>query len=257
MQSAYQFGDGDLASRRLALLAEVFEPTTADLLRTAAPPSPALAVDLGCGPGHTTALLARTLRPRRLLGVDASETFLTEARLRVPEARFERRDLLTEPPCAEPAALLFARYLLSHLPEPARALSLWSASLVCGGVLAVEELEAIEPGQEDFAEYLSVVEAMLADQGSTLYVGPALAALPDPPGTVRSLDRPRRFPVDARQASRMFQMNIPNWRDRPFIRERFGDARIDRLAAALRRIEERGAANAPQWTLRQIAWQKL
>jgi hypothetical protein len=57
----YTFGDTSLAARRLALLADVFEPPSraflAEFTRVAGDQLD-LAVDLGCGPGHSTRLVA-------------------------------------------------------------------------------------------------------------------------------------------------------------------------------------------------------
>ncbi|HXQ57593.1 MAG TPA: osmotically inducible protein OsmC, partial [Actinomycetes bacterium] len=76
----YAFGDSALAARRLGLLAQVFEPTSRSFLTDAAAhpvgPPPELAVDLGCGPGHTTRLLVSVLGPRRTLGLDQSAFFV-------------------------------------------------------------------------------------------------------------------------------------------------------------------------------------
>src|SRR6266508_1819732 len=76
----YAFGDSVPAARRLALVAEAFEPSSRAFLERFAGATPALAVDLGCGPGHTTLLLDEVLRPRRTLGLDQSATFLEVAR---------------------------------------------------------------------------------------------------------------------------------------------------------------------------------
>ena len=66
----YAFGDGPAAARRLDLLAELFEPASRTFLERVAglaggdgPAGPAgrppgVAVDVGCGPGHTTRLVA-------------------------------------------------------------------------------------------------------------------------------------------------------------------------------------------------------
>src|ERR1700684_3759487 len=59
----YAFGDTATASQRLGVLASVFVPTSTALLRSLRGGSgsgtpPALVLDLGCGPGHTTAMLA-------------------------------------------------------------------------------------------------------------------------------------------------------------------------------------------------------
>lgn len=71
-QSDYTFGDSDLAARRLELVGSTFQDTTRDFLRSQAPSAPALAVDLGSGPGHTTALLRETLHPALTIAVDFS-----------------------------------------------------------------------------------------------------------------------------------------------------------------------------------------
>jgi len=47
----YTFGDDDVASRRLAHLAALYEPESRELIARAIVRPPALALDLGCGPG--------------------------------------------------------------------------------------------------------------------------------------------------------------------------------------------------------------
>jgi trans-aconitate 2-methyltransferase len=84
----YTFGDSELAARRLAEVAALFEaPTRAFLDRVVGGPF-GMAVDLGCGPGYTTELLGRCLRPQRLAGLDRSKAFLERARWRVSGADF-------------------------------------------------------------------------------------------------------------------------------------------------------------------------
>ena len=77
----------------------VFGPTTAAFLRRDALPTgaPTLAVDLGCGPGYTTALVARCGGPARTVGLErsrrlrrcgpASRARRGEGRRRVPPPR--------------------------------------------------------------------------------------------------------------------------------------------------------------------------
>jgi len=257
VNTRYQFGDGDLASRRLALLAETFRPTTERFLREAGPAGVGRAVDLGCGPGYTTASIMRVLSPQNLAGVDASAAFLDEARRRVPTARFIEGDVVEDLAVYQGAGLVFARYLLSHLPDGEQAIRLWADRLGGDGVLLLEELEAIEPVHAPFAEYLGVVEALLADHGMPLYVGRDLAESPDPPGCERFFDRALRFEVEASRAAQMFRMNVPNWRRRPFIESRYGTSAIDGLIERLNGFAESSAAREnPRWTLRQIGWRK-
>lgn len=251
LATQYQFGDGSLASERLKLLAAVFGPTTAAFLREAAAPRPSVAIDLGCGPGHTTEVIAETLRPERLLGLDASPSFLAEARARTPSAQFLQLDVIRDPFPVAKTNLLFARYLLSHLPDPAGAIARWKCALAPRGVLLIEELEAVHPV---FAEYLSIVEAMLAEQGASLYVGRTLPGLSDPSPGERHFDRAVSFDVDTRQAARMFAMNVPNWRRKPFIQRRYGAAAVRDLLLRLEAMALVPSPANPRWTLRQIGW---
>ncbi|MEZ5395906.1 MAG: class I SAM-dependent methyltransferase [Bryobacterales bacterium] len=253
----YQFGHTDLASRRLAVLARVFRPSTEAFLYDAPLEGVRRVLDLGCGPGHTTRLLAELLPQARVTGLDLSADFLAEAANDSgPGVHYEQLDVAREALPAPAADLVFCRYLLSHLPEPAATLARWSSALAPGGRLLVEELEAIHPKQPTFRKYLGLVEAMLADQGSTLFVGPALAALEDPPGLDRVLDRAYPLPVCAQDAALMFKMNVPNWRDRPFIRARHSGEEIAALEAELEHLHQAAEGEPVLWELRQMAWRR-
>ena len=83
--TSYAFGDSDLAARRLARLAETFEGSSAAFVRRSVDSRPRLAVDLGCGPGYSTHLIANTLNPERTVGLDNSESFLAHARATTSE----------------------------------------------------------------------------------------------------------------------------------------------------------------------------
>src|ERR1700754_1705417 len=58
---SYSFGDSPTAADRLAVMARVFEPEMRVFLAKWSHLSPELAIDLGCGPGYTTRLLAEIL----------------------------------------------------------------------------------------------------------------------------------------------------------------------------------------------------
>ncbi len=61
---------------RLAFVADLFDESSRAFLSEAVGFRPRLALDLGCGPGHTTRLLAEVLRPGRVVGVDRSVNLL-------------------------------------------------------------------------------------------------------------------------------------------------------------------------------------
>jgi SAM-dependent methyltransferase len=258
----YQFGDQDLAARRLEVVARVFEASTRQLLETAGRRPDALAIDLGCGPGFTTRLIAEVLGCEAVVGLDTSERFLAMAR-RAESAhlRFHQHDVLSTPFPEAPADLLFCRFLLSHLAHPGSCLEAWATQLSPNGLLVIEEVEAIETTQAVFGRYLGIVESMLKSQGTALYVGGPLESLADSPPLRRALrkrlSRALRFPVSNRDAAAMFSMNVPNWKDRPFIRENFNAESIEELEAGLRDLANaENTESAITWTLRQMIFER-
>ena len=64
-----------------------------DLLARIPLAAPARVVDLGCGPGNVTRLLAGRWPRAQITGVDASAAMLERARPTLPEARFELADI--------------------------------------------------------------------------------------------------------------------------------------------------------------------
>lgn len=100
-------------------------------------------VDLGCGPGNSTALLAERFPGAELLGLDSSPDMLEAARARMPGTRFERADVarLTLP---KPADLIFANAVLQWVPDHAALLPRLVSLLAPGGVLAVQMPDNLE-----------------------------------------------------------------------------------------------------------------
>jgi trans-aconitate 2-methyltransferase len=246
----YTFGDSEMAARRLAEVAAVFGAPTRAFLGRVVGGSVGMAVDLGCGPGYTTELLGRCLRPRRLAGLDRSEAFLERARRRVPGADFHVHDVTATPLPTGPADLLFARFLLTHLPLPGRVVAAWATQLVPGGLLLLDEVEWIRTRDPALAGYLRTVAAVLEARGHRLEVGAVIDALPDPPGLERRASQVAVHEVDPARAAAMFRTNLSVWRHDPDARELAGTAALDRLDRDLA-----GQCTAPiTWGLRQVAW---
>jgi SAM-dependent methyltransferase len=249
--SRYAFGDSARAARRLGQVAAVFDAPTGAFLTGAVRKPVGLAVDLGCGPGHTTELLARHVGPARLAGLDSSGAFLALARERVPAAELTVHDVTRTPLPTGAADLLFARFLLTHLEHPDEVLAAWATQLAPGGLLLLDEVEWIQAGDPALAEYLQVVAAVLEARGHRLEVGPLLDALPGPPGLTRRASRVAVHPVDPAQAAAMFRTNLAVWRHDPQARGLAGEPALARLARAL--------ADPPTgpitWGLRQIVYE--
>ena len=94
-------------------------------------------VDLGCGPGNSTELLAHRFPQADLLGIDNSEAMLVSARKRLPPARFEFGDIGQWTPDVAPD-LIYANAALQWVPDHETLIPRLFAALAPGGVLAIQ-----------------------------------------------------------------------------------------------------------------------
>ncbi len=240
-RQTYRFGDSELAVRRLQLLARVFEPSTRDFLAQLKSLAPHDILDVGCGPGYTTRLLARLFPAATVLGIDNSPRFIELVRSTTggPRTLFEVADATQALPPG-PYDLIYCRYLLTHVAEPAAAIASWAKRLTPAGALAIEENDAIETTEPAFALYLQIVEAMLAEGRQKLYVGVELDQLVDLPALARAASRRVPVPVSDRDAARMFAMNLRGWRQQPFVERNHSAAEINALEQQLDELAGRG-----------------
>jgi trans-aconitate 2-methyltransferase len=254
----YTFGDSAIAARRLELLAQAFADSTREFLSACGAGRRRLAVDLGSGPGCSTRLLSEAVQCERVVGLDISEPFVEQARrLATERVSYIVHDFASVPFPVGPSDLLFARFELSHVREPQPLIHAWATQLLPGGLLLLEETEWIETSNLAFAQYLGIVESMLADQGARLYVGKDLAGMEGPETLNRRLSRLCRPIVSNRMAATLFHLNIQTWKHQRFIREQFSRVMIDELEEDLERLT-REAPPQPviQWGLRQLAFER-
>lgn len=99
--------------------------------------APRLAVDLGCGPGNSTALIAARFPDAEVIGLDTSPAMLESARARLPGLSFALADAATWVPERAPD-LIYANAVLQWLPDHATLLPRLFGLLAPGGVLAVQ-----------------------------------------------------------------------------------------------------------------------
>lgn len=229
----YTFGDNQKASRRLRHLAEVYEPETCDLLKAArsecANSRFELAVDLGCGPGWSTRLIDLTLSPKRIVGLDASDAYVAEARLNQPQLEFIRHDVLTTPFPVGHADFIFCRFLLAHLPSPRAALESWASAAISGAILAIHETQALHSTHPALSRYYEMVAQMQKHYGQELNVG---ARLDDTfRGTGWSLVRSESVLLEksARDMARLHADNLRTWGNNDFAVQAFDRHEMDQL----------------------------
>ncbi|RZS56585.1 trans-aconitate 2-methyltransferase [Sphaerotilus mobilis] len=106
-------------------------------------PDPAVAVaevvDLGCGPGNSTALLAARWPGARITGVDNSAAMLKAARQALPALDWVEADVSTwRAPAGRPVDVLFANAVFQWVPDHRRLLPQLLAQVRPGGVLALQ-----------------------------------------------------------------------------------------------------------------------
>jgi ubiquinone/menaquinone biosynthesis C-methylase UbiE len=119
-------------------------------------------MDLACGPGIVTGLLARMAAPGMVTGIDLNETLLDEAQAfaaaeGVENVRFRQGDVYALDEPHGHYDFIYARFLFQHLAEPQKALEQVLPLLKPGGKLCVLDIDddwlSIYPEPEGFRSF--------------------------------------------------------------------------------------------------------
>ena len=113
----------------------------AELLRLRLPPAPAAVIDLGCGTGSLSVLLAEAGYDVRGLDFSARMVAAAEEKARAAgvTARFSEGDAAAPPYADGSADVVLSRHVLWALPDPDDALRRWVRLLAPGGRLVLVE----------------------------------------------------------------------------------------------------------------------
>jgi SAM-dependent methyltransferase len=181
---------GGVAGReRLRLLSEVMGPSTRALFADVKIPRGANCLDVGCGGGDVTFELAHVAGPEgRVLGVDLDATKLELARREGSERRLSNIDFqvqdVTDWKPDQSFDVVYARFLLTHLPDPGALLSAVIPHLRPGGVFVVEDIDYrghfAEPDCPALSRAVDYYTKAAKNRGADPNIGPRL------PGLLRS-----------------------------------------------------------------------
>jgi SAM-dependent methyltransferase len=171
---------------RLRVLARVMWPTTSALFTRVGIAPDARCLDLGCGGGDLSRALAALVPDGRVVGVDfdAMKVELATAEADsagVANTEFRVEDVTAPPVRDEEFDVIYVRFVLTHLPEPALALRHAHARLAPGGVLMVEDIDFrghfCDPPSRAFERYVELYTAAARARGCDPNIGPRVPGL--------------------------------------------------------------------------------
>lgn len=178
---------GGLEGReRLRVIARVMAPTTSALLTRVGVEPTARCLDVGCGGGDVTLVLARLAPEGSVVGIDLDETKIGMARdeaaaAGVGNVEFRVRQVMEPFLEGDRFDVVYARFLLTHLPDPGKAVANLWGQLVPGGVLIAEDIDFsghfCEPHSPAFWRYVELYTDAVQDRGCDPNIGPRLPGL--------------------------------------------------------------------------------
>jgi ubiquinone/menaquinone biosynthesis C-methylase UbiE len=171
---------------RLRILSRVMQATSHNLLDRAGLRPGMSCLEIGCGSGDLAFDMAHRVGPfGKVLGTDIDETKIELAReeattLGLSNVEFQLSDIAKEHP--DPAFdLVHARFVLTHLPDPAHALDNMRRALKPGGVAVVEDIDFrgcfCHPFNAAFDDYIDLYTRTVESRGGDANIGPRLPAL--------------------------------------------------------------------------------
>lgn len=178
---------GGLEGReRLRILARVMHASSMSLFDRLELRCGLTCLDIGCGGGDATLELARRVAPDgKVVGVDIDEQKLQLARVEatkqgVGNVEYRVCDI-REVSGAPTFDVVYARFLLTHLSDPASAVNAFYRHVRPGGVVAVEDIDFsghfTHPESKAFRRYHELYCATVIRRNGDPNIGPRLPGL--------------------------------------------------------------------------------
>lgn len=183
---SYLIRGGIEGRERLRLLARVMWPTTLAFLKTVPLAQDARCLDVGCGGGDVTVALSRMVPQGHVTGIDFDESKILLAQeeaktLGIENVDFRAEDVTAGPQTDDRYDLIYVRFVLTHLRDPAAALARFYNQLKPGGMLAVEDIDfggyVCYPPSAAFNRYVELYSESARARGCDPCIGPRLPSL--------------------------------------------------------------------------------
>jgi ubiquinone/menaquinone biosynthesis C-methylase UbiE len=186
MEQKHYIIRGGLEGRaRLVVLSRLMRPTTLSLLDRAGIRPGMDCLEIGCGSGDVAFDLARIVGPAgRVVATDIDEIKLQLARQQAVQdhlsnLEFRFADILTH--ALERFDFVHARFVLTHLADPRKALEKVRQAIQPGGILAVEDVDFrghfCHPESAAFSRYIELYTKTAQLRGADPNIGPRLPGL--------------------------------------------------------------------------------
>jgi SAM-dependent methyltransferase len=182
----YAITGGVDGRERLRLLARVMRPSTEALFDRLGLRDGLQCLDVGCGGGDVTLQLARRVAPSgKVVGTDIDPVTLELARREAAEhgvtnVEFRQADIRNVSGPAE-HDLVYTRFVLTHLSDPAAAVQSFHSRLRPGGIVAVEDVDFrghfTYPESNALDRYLDLYCAVVTRRGGDPNIGARLPSL--------------------------------------------------------------------------------
>jgi trans-aconitate methyltransferase len=169
-------------------------------------PPDSLVLEVGCGVGVQTVALAQRSPHAKFVAIDRSEASLTLARraariARLSNVEFRRANIFTLPFAERTFDHLFVCFVLEHLPNPPRALTLLQRFLKPGGTVTIIEGDHgstyFHPESDAARAAIQCQITLQAHAGGNALIGRQLYPLMVGAGLVNVRVQPRMVYVDA------------------------------------------------------------